>query len=156
MAHERIQEHISGLLSRLGYTDSDVAVVYDEKTNTLWFSITNGDARVLLAREGEALAALNHLVTKLTERILEDGVRLRVVVDANDHERRKIENLRTVAHMMAERARYFKSSIDVEPMLPHERRIVHEFLSEMPDIMTESVGEGKGRHIVIRYKDPAI
>ncbi len=156
MAHERIQEHIAGLLHHFGYTKDDTVVSFDEKTNTLWFSVTKGDARVLLAREGEALSALNHIVTKLTEKMLDDGVRLRVVVDANDHERRKIENLRTVAHMMAERARYFKSSIDVEPMLPHERRIVHEFLSAMPDITTESVGEGKTRHIVIRYKDPAI
>ena len=52
---------------------------------------------------------------------------------------------------MAERARYFKSSIEVEPMAPHERRIVHEFLSEMADITTESQGEGKNRHVVIKY-----
>ena len=156
MTHERIKEHITGLLSRLGYAENDIAISYDDKTNTLWFSLPNSAARILLAREGEALSALNHVVTKLTERILEEGVRLRVVVDANNHERQKIENLRTVAHMMAERARYFKSSIDIEPMLPYERRIVHEFLSEMPDIVTESVGEGKARHIVIRYKDPAI
>ena len=58
--------------------------------------------------------------------------------------------------MMAERARYFKSSIDVEPMPPHERRIVHEFLSTMPDMKTESVGEGSKRHIVIKYVDNKI
>ena len=54
--------------------------------------------------------------------------------------------------MMAERARYFKSSVAVDPMPPHERRIVHEFLAEMPDLETESEGTGDKRHIVIKYK----
>ena len=123
----------------------------------LWFSIESQNARVLLAREGEALTALNHLANKIVEKVIEDGAtRPRVILDANGFEKKKIENLKTIAHMMAERARYFKSSIDVDPMPAYERRIVHEFLSEMPDIKTESIGDGPKRHIVIKYVDSKI
>ncbi len=149
MTHQKIQENVLGMLERLGYTET--AVEHDEKTNTLWFSISGGNVRPLFNRDAEALAALNHLATKMAERLLEEGADLRVMVDANGHEKKRIENLRTVAHMMAERARYFKSSIDVEPMAPYERRIVHEFLADAADVTTESVGEGKNRHVVIRY-----
>ena len=55
--------------------------------------------------------------------------------------------------MMAERARYFKSSVDVEPMGARERRVVHEFLADAIDVKTESAGEGKDRHVVITYID---
>ena len=158
MEHEKIQTHIHGLLGVLGYTEADVAVSYDDKNHTLWFSITSPQTRALLARDAEALSALNHLATKMTEQLMRtvDPKHPRVLIDANDFQKRKIENLRTIAHMMAERARYFKSSVAVDPMAPHERRIVHEFLSAMPDMKTESVGEGANRHIVITYIDPTV
>ena len=154
MNHEHIQKNIHELLHKSGFAESEVTFVYDEKGNTLWFSIESPNARFLLAREAEALTAINHIANKIVEKMIEEGaVRPRVVVDANGFEKKKIDNLKTIAHMMAERARYFKSSIDVDPMPPHERRIIHEFLSEMPDIKTESTGEGMKRHIVIKYID---
>ena len=157
MTHETIQKHISELLHKSGFTPEEVQFSYDEKSNMLWFSIESQNARVLLAREGEALTALNHLANKIVEKVIEDGAtRPRVILDANGFEKKKIENLKTIAHMMAERARYFKSSIDVDPMPAYERRIVHEFLSEMPDIKTESIGDGPKRHIVIKYVDSTI
>ena len=53
--------------------------------------------------------------------------------------------------MMAERARYFKSSVEVDPMPAFERRIVHEFLSNATDLKTESTGFGHTRRVVIKY-----
>lgn len=160
MKHEQTKQTkqtIAGLLEKFGFGSSDVEVVYDEKTNTIWFSITSPHTRLLFNRDAEALGALNHLATKMTEQLMrEDKDHPRVVVDANNFEKKKIENLRTIAHMMAERARYFKSSVSVDPMPAHERRIVHEFLSEMPDITTESEGTGEKRHIVIKYKEDRI
>jgi len=52
---------------------------------------------------------------------------------------------------MAERARYFKSSVEVDPMPAFERRIVHEFLSDAIDLKTESTGFGAKRRVVIKY-----
>ena len=158
MEHEKIQTHIHGLLGALGYAQTDVVVSYDEKNHTLWFSITSPHTRALLARDAEALSALNHLATKMTEQLMRttNPDHPRVLIDANDFQKRKIESLRTTAHMMAERARYFKSSVAVDPMAPHERRIVHEFLATMLDIKTESAGEGAKRHIVITYIDPTV
>jgi spoIIIJ-associated protein len=53
--------------------------------------------------------------------------------------------------MMAERARYFKSNIEVDPMPAFERRIVHMFLEDAKDIKTESEGQGSNRRVVIKY-----
>ena len=157
MNTETVTQHVQDLIERAGFA-GDVAVSFDSKANTLWFSVQSENARTLLAREAEALVALNHIANRIAEKHAGeiDGhpeKRLRVVVDANDFERRKIENIQTMAHMMAERARYFKSSIDMEPMLPYQRRIVHEFLAEEPDLVTESAGDGNERHVVIRFVD---
>jgi spoIIIJ-associated protein len=53
--------------------------------------------------------------------------------------------------MMAERARYFKSSIELDPMPAFDRRIIHEYLSTATDLKTESVGDGNKRRVMIRY-----
>ena len=53
--------------------------------------------------------------------------------------------------MMSERARYFKSNIEVDPMSAFDRRIVHEFLSSATDLKTESTGTGYNRRVVIKY-----
>ena len=157
MTHENVRNQISELLLKSGFVAEEIVFSYDEKNNTLWFAIESPNARLLLTREAEALKALNHLASKITEKMFGEGtVRPRVILDANGNEKKKIESLKTIAHMMAERARYFKSSIDVDPMPAYERRIIHEFLSEMPDIKTESSGDGNKRHIVIKYVDPKI
>lgn len=154
MKHEHIKEKVHGLLANLGFVEKEIVVTHDEGSNTIWFSVTSPGTRLLLTREAEALTALNHLVAKIVERTVrtEDGQdHPRVVVDANDFEKKKIDGLKTIAHMMAERARYFKASVDIDPMNAHERRIIHEFISAMPDVKTESVGEGVKRHVVIKY-----
>ena len=153
MNHDQLKKNIVDMLATLGYAESEIAMTYDEPTNTVWFALTSPHTRLLFTRDGEGLAALNHLATKMTEQLMpENKERPRVVIDANGHEAKKIEALRTTAHMMAERARYFKASVAVDPMPAHERRIIHEFLAEMSDLETESEGVGEKRHIVIKYK----
>jgi len=150
MAHENIKEKIKDLIIKLGFKDEEVEVSHND--DSIWFSIESPSARHLLNRDAEALIALNHLAIKMAEQMSREEEKYpRVIIDANGFEKKKIENLKTVAHMMAERARYFKSSIDVEPMSAHDRRIIHEHLSTFSDIKTESEGMGSGRHIVIKY-----
>jgi predicted RNA-binding protein Jag len=58
--------------------------------------------------------------------------------------------------MLAERARYFKSSIEMDPMSSYERMIVHAEFTETPDIATESAGFGKDRHVVLKYTEEKV
>lgn len=151
-AFGQLKKNILTLLDHFGYIETDIDISYDQKSHTIWFAISHPETRALFSRDAEGLHALNHIATKITESLLrEDTNRPRVIIDANNHEKRKLEALRTNAHMMAERARYFKSSVALEPLPPHERRVIHEFLAEMPDLKTESAGSGDKRHIVITY-----
>lgn len=127
---------------------------YEETLNILFCSIQSPYGRDLTYRGGEGMHALNGILRKILEKEYgeEKLPETSLIVDIYGQEKKRIEGLRNLAHMMAERARYFKSSIDVEPMSPYDRRIVHEYVSKMSDLETESVGEGKDRHIVIRYK----
>ena len=81
----------------------------------------------------------------------EGNSRMSIIIDINGFQKKRVENIRAVAHMMGERARYFKSNIEVDPMSAFERRIVHEFLSDATDLKTESTGFGHTRRVVIKY-----
>jgi spoIIIJ-associated protein len=119
------------------------------------FSVQVSEPHFFLGRDGEALNALNHLVRRIIESktpISEAGVQnSSVLIDINGFQKKRIENIHAIAHMMAERARYFKSNIEVDPMSAFERRIVHEFLANENDLKTESTGEGSSRRVVIKY-----
>ena len=128
--------------------------VLDEKLGGRCFSVEIVNAHPFLTREGEGLHALNHLVRRIIESKTpqsEGHKEIDIMVDINGFQKKRVESLKSLVHMMAERARYFKSSVELEPMSAYERRIVHEFLSDAMDLKTESDGVGRSRHVVIKY-----
>ncbi len=152
-----IQNLIKELLEKTKITSEDVSVtqcVLDEKLGNTCFSVEISNAHPFLSREGEGLSALNHIVRRIVEKNRanqENEGDVNIVIDINGFQKKKIENIRSLVHMMAERARYFKSSVELDPMSSYERRLVHELLSDATDLKTESDGVGRERRVVIKY-----
>ena len=164
MENNEIQNLIKELLEKATIPVKEITIIEKEGTpgggsKTTWFSVEVRDPYHLIGRGGEALFALNHLVRKIIENknlalplSSQERVGERsILIDINGFQEKRIENIHAIAHMMAERARYFKSNIEVDPMPAFERRIVHEFLSEAQDLKTESTGDGMARRVVIKY-----
>ncbi len=148
MNTKEIQNLITELVEGLNVKVNKIDIL-EEKNNNTWFALDVTEPHLFINREGEALQALNHLVRRIIEKKLSPDESF--LIDINDFHKKKVEAVRAVAHMMSERARYFKSSVEVDPMSAFERRIVHEFLADANDIKTESTGVGAGRRVVIKY-----
>lgn len=154
MSEQMIREEIMNFVNQAGFEVSDISSSVDENSGTYWFSLQSDDSRYLIGRDGDTLKALNYLVYKALEQKHRDS-EISVpsfVIDVNNYQKGKIKKLKAVAHMMAERARFFKSSVDVDPMNAFERKIIHEYIQSQDDLETESTGQGRDRHIVIKYK----
>jgi len=153
------QEHIIGtirtLLGHLAVVVTDVVVETDERIKSVRFVVSSPDSALLIGERGDRLMALNHLVRRIVERELPDA-ETPFLIDVNNYQKRRIDEIRTKAHMLAERARYFKSSIEMDPMSSYERMIVHAEFTETPDIATESAGFGKDRHVVLKYTEEKV
>ncbi len=146
---EKIKEIIENIFK---YTSCAVSKCeFVEEDGTSWFLIETPDSGFMIGREGETLKSLNYLVQKMAEKDKEDEERISFFIDVNGYQKKRFENLKNIAHMMAERARYFKSNIEIDPMPAYERRIIHLFLEKNKDIKTESEGFGKDRRVVIKY-----
>ncbi len=124
---------------------------FSEDNGILWCMIETPDSKFMIGREGETLKSLNHLVQKIVDKEKDDEDFHGLFIDINGYNKKKFDNLKAVAHMMAERARYFKSNIEVDPMPAYERKIIHMYLEGAKDIKTESEGFGAGRRVVIKY-----
>jgi len=150
MTKEEIYRLIKGFFER---ADVGVSDVFSDDTDEtyIYVSLKTDNPRRLIGHNGATLSSINYLVSRMIEKGVGDNSFPETVVDVDNFRRKKIENLRTTAHMMAERAKYFKSDIDVDPMPAYDRKIIHTYLQDKKNVKTESVGEGKERHLIIRY-----
>lgn len=144
---EDIFTHINCPISKCEFVDEH---------GMLWCTIETPESRLIIGRDGETLKSLNHIIKKIIEKKQGEGEVSNLFIDVNGYQKKQFDNLKTVAHMMAERARYFKSNIDIDPMPAFERRIVHMFLEGAKDIKTESEGQGPNRHVVIKYVNEGV
>ena len=116
------------------------------------FTIKTKEAGILIGEDGKHLIALSHVIKKIAgNRLKNDNLEdFPFLLDVNDYQIKKIEELRNIARMTAQRVRFFKKEMELEPMTAYDRRIIHSVLGEYPDIKTESVGDGPERSVVIK------
>jgi spoIIIJ-associated protein len=110
--------------------------------------ISGDDLGILIGRRGDTLASLQYLVNLIVGRKLK--AKSAFGVDVAGYRRRREQSLKSLALHMAERVRTTKQIMTLEPMPPNERRIVHLALAQDESVITESIGEGENRKVVIR------
>ncbi len=151
---QQIQDTLQRILDLLGVSVTEIVSEKDEKTGSIRFMVSTPDSAMLIGEHGARLLALNHLIKRMEEH--RGSEQTSFIIDVNDYQKKRIEDIRAKAHMLAERARYFKSSVEMDPMSSYERMIVHAEFTDASDIKTESLGQGRERRVVLRYTDTAI
>lgn len=148
-----IQKTIEELLEKLSLNATFAGIVELNNGDIVKFSIKTDEPHLLIGDDGRALLAFNHIVKKIFELNTpkKNFKPINFIVDVNDYQERRIEDIKNKARMMAERARFFKNNVELPAMNPYERMIVHSFFSNVPDIKTESTGTGLERRVVIKY-----
>ena len=123
---------ISSCAKSLSGTGSDTFVTCLSKDNgATWFSIP----------DCAATTPVN------TAPCVQD--RKRVTVDAAGYREERREMVERQADRAAERAMATDKEIELEPMSPTERRLVHQHLKDRPGIETFSEGEEPDRCVIV-------
>lgn len=110
------------------------------------------DSGLLIGREGQTLAALQYLASRIVSRSVNAAVR--VQLDAGRYRQRQDEKLREIALALAERVRQTGRSFSTRPLSSYHRRIVHLTLQDAPDVQTRSTGDGPLKRVVICRRRP--
>ena len=97
------------------------------------------DVGLLIGRHGQTIDAVQLLCYQAAFRGRQE--RKRVTVDAAGYRERQGEALQRRADIAAEDAIRDGRPIEMEPMGPNERRVVHEHLRDRPEVETYSEGD---------------
>lgn len=140
-------DFLRGVLSRMGI-EANVDGFVDE--SCVYLRLSGESMGVLIGRRGETLNSLQYLCNLVANHNQSDYKR--VVVDTENYRIKREETLKRLAKRMAENARRSGKPIELEPMNPYERRVLHYTLQNDPYVTTHSEGEEPERHVVITLK----
>ncbi len=151
MEIEFIKKTINDILLKLNI-EFELEVLNDNEINATRFLIKTKESNILIGYKGVNLSAMSHIVRRIVDKefnIRDSG--LYFIIDVNDYHGKRIEELKANAKMLAERAKYFKSSVEMKPLPPYERMIIHAIFTNSRDFKTSSLGDGDERRVVIKY-----
>ena len=148
MDSDALKQLVQNLLAPLGVAIDGVTVSGTHRTVV---AIATPESDKLIGPSGETLRAINTIAKRLVEAKY-GAEKATFIIDINGYQESKLEGVRSNARMLAQRARLFKHDVELEPMSPYERLVIHELFAEDPEIETASAGEGKFRHIVLKYQ----
>jgi spoIIIJ-associated protein len=143
---EKASEFLLGVLERMGIS-ADIDIKDDTDKTVL--DIQTGDTELVIGRRGVVIDALQHLVNKAVFKEKRDEKTKPLVVDAGGFRDKQVERLRSLAQRMGEKALQTKQIVELQPMSPHDRRIVHMAIAEIAGLSSRSEGEGEDRHILV-------
>ena len=138
---------VLGYLIAAMNVDVEAYVLDELRDGSIVFEIEGDDAGLLIGRRGETLRDLQFIVRMLVNRQLEQ--RANIVIDVERYQLRRTQKLHTIAESAARAASRGRAR-SLDPMTPEERRIVHIALSDNPEVVTESEGQGPERHVVVK------
>jgi spoIIIJ-associated protein len=113
-------------------------------------NISSSDMGILIGKRGSTLDSIQYLLSLVVNKDRENYIK--IVVDIKGYRKKREETLIRLANKMAEKAKYSKRPIRLEPMNPYERRIIHSALQNMEGITTHSEGDEPYRRVVIQSK----
>ena len=128
----------------------DVRIVNIKKeNNNKYLVILDGkDMRFLIGEKGNTLNSFEYLLSTIRQ-----FKNIKIVVDSNNYKEKREKSLRDLARKKGKAVLATGNAIKLNPMSARERKIIHEEVSFMKGLQTESVGEEPKRYLVIRKLD---
>lgn len=122
----------------------------DKNDGSVIFKLHGKDMGILIGKHGQTLDSLQYLTNLVANKNSDE--RVCVVIDVEDYRNRRVETLTRLAHRLADKVKRTGERVELEPMNPHERKIIHMALQNDRKVTTSSEGEEPSRYVVIELK----
>ncbi|MGB7595506.1 MAG: R3H domain-containing nucleic acid-binding protein [Erysipelotrichaceae bacterium] len=145
-----VRDFLKGYLERFFKTlEQDVEVDVQQDNDTFKIMLNAENNAILIGKNGQTLTAINTVVRAAVNSSFKR--RFNVMVDINNYKVDRYDKVMQIASRVARTVQRTKISATLDPMPNDERKVVHQFLSEMKNIRTESEGEGINRRLKIIF-----
>jgi spoIIIJ-associated protein len=131
----------------LDIIDYDGDIDLDVENDRAIVAIVGSDLQPLVGRNGETLDALQELTRLAVQQ--RTGERSRLMLDISGHREERRAQLRTLAEATARRVLESGEEVKLAPMNPFERKVVHDTVSAIDGVRSESEGEEPQRRVVV-------
>lgn len=122
----------------------------DKQDNSVTFKLHAPELGIMIGKHGKTLDSLQYLTNLIANHGLEE--RVRIIVDVEDYRERREETLIRLANRLAEKVKKSGEKVELEPMNPRERKIIHMALQNSNKVVTGSDGVEPKRFVVIYPK----
>ncbi len=146
-----VKDKLRSILNLMGVKGEVKTVIENEYIHA---DIQTEDSALLIGRKGQTLNSLEIIINMILAK-KQGNNRIRATVDTAGYRERRRKTLEHIAIQTAQEVQKTGKSIQLEPMNPGERRIVHMSLKGNPDVLTGSDGQGDFRKVVISPAKPA-
>jgi spoIIIJ-associated protein len=123
------------------------AIEVVETDDSLCATCSGDDLALLIGKHGQTIDAVQTIASAM---LAGGEERKDVVVDAAGYRERRQRTLEGIAFRAAEEALRSQLRVELEPMTPAERRLVHECLKEYGGVETASEGDEPNRYVVVQ------
>lgn len=146
---EIIKEIIKDFFSKAGFTVEVSGNCFSrEDEDVLEMEVSTSEAQNLIGKQGLVLADIQLLLRKVIKKKTDKEFYLSLDIDG--YKKNKESYLRDVAQSVADEVSRIKQEKELPYTSSFDRRIVHMELADRKDVITESVGEGEERRIIIK------
>lgn len=152
----KVKIFLEKLLTIVGFVNFEISTQESPQDKLIRFSIKTDSeinySGLLIGRDGENLQALEYLLNIFSKKCF-NNYPWRIILDINNYRAIQEEKLREFAKKAARHVSLSQKEIELPPMRARDRRIIHLEIALRSDVFTESVGEGKERHIIIKPQE---
>lgn len=105
------------------------------------------DSNLRLISEPETVEALQEL-TRLAVQVKTNSFS-RLILDVGGSRQKRVDDITRIVNRIIDKVKDLGEAVPMKPMSSYERKIVHDLVAEA-GLVSESEGEGKDRHIVVK------
>lgn len=141
---QEVEELAEKVIAAMGF---EARVDVYETEECIAVDVSSDNTALFIGQKGETIDALQFLINSIIYK--KRPFHKRIVLDSEGYRQRRVEAIQGMAHRTARRALRERRRIEMPPMSPPERRIVHLYLRDNPKVTTASEGKGEGRRVVV-------
>ena len=128
----------------------DIIVKVNEDEKLIEVDLKGDDMGILIGKRGQTLDSLQYLTNLAVNKNSENYYKVKV--DTEDYRKRRKDTLENLAKNIAYKVKRTKRPVELEPMNPFERRVIHSALQNDKFVTTHSEGDEPYRHVVVTLK----
>ena len=127
--------------------------VLEEQTNSdqVVYHLKSSALGIVIGHRGESLDAIQYLTSLVVNKNVNEY--FRVIIDAEGYRKRRKQTLQRLAKKLARKCLKKGRKVVLEPMPPHERRIIHITLKDDSRVKSYSEGKEPFRKVMIEATD---